>query len=91
MGTKGSEHKIQSIRFPKWMAESIEEVAKKANVTFTDVVIELLRQELNNMGYTMGIGREAIVNKKDKEDIEKIFSTEVEPLVIDDEKKAASQ
>jgi len=59
MGTKGSEHKIQSIRFPKWMANSIEEIAKKGGHTFTDVVLDLLRQELNEMGYTMGIGRES--------------------------------
>jgi N-acyl-D-aspartate/D-glutamate deacylase len=99
MGTKGSEHKIQSVRFPKWMSESIEEIAKKEGVTFTDIVIDLLRQELKIMGYTMGIGREgyeAAIRKKDEEDINKMFSDEVEPLDIEpldsgNGKKAASQ
>jgi hypothetical protein len=47
------------IRFPKWMFNSLEEIAQKQGLTFTSVVLELLRQELAVMGYTMGIGREA--------------------------------
>jgi hypothetical protein len=94
MGTKGSDLKIQSIRFPKWMADSIEKVAKKIGVTFTDVVIDLLRQELKVMGYTMGIGREgyeSALNERDKELIDNLNSDEVEPLIIDNGEKAASQ
>ncbi|MDR0656333.1 MAG: hypothetical protein LBG22_08475, partial [Treponema sp.] len=49
----------QSIVFEKWMADAIREVAKDKGLTFTAVVLELLRQELAVMGYTMGIGREA--------------------------------
>ena len=63
MGKKGSDKKSQSIRFPKWIADAIEEIAKKRGHTFTDVVIELLRQELAFMGYTMGIGQEGLYDK----------------------------
>jgi len=59
MGTRGSDRKIQSIRFPVWIADAIEEIAEKGGHTFTDVVVDLLRQELKEMGYSMGIGREA--------------------------------
>ena len=58
MGTRGSAKKIQSIRFPQWMADAIEKVAMQGNHTFTDVVLDLLRQALGRMGYTMGIGWE---------------------------------
>jgi N-acyl-D-aspartate/D-glutamate deacylase len=47
------------IRFPKWMFDALEEIADTKGATFTDVVLDLLRQELAVMGYTMGIGREA--------------------------------
>jgi hypothetical protein len=47
------------IRVPKWMDDAIQEVADKRAYTYTDVVLDLLRQELAVMGYTMGIGREA--------------------------------
>jgi hypothetical protein len=52
------------IRFPRWMYDKIQEIADTKGATFTDVVLELLRQELNFMGYTMGIGREAIDGSK---------------------------
>jgi len=64
MGRKGSVGKVQSIKFPIWMANSIEEIAEKGGHTFTDVVLDLLRQELAAMGYNMGIGREAALQKK---------------------------
>jgi hypothetical protein len=54
----------KGVRFPKWMAEAIEEIAEKGGHTFTDVVLDLLRQELNFMGYSMGIGREADAQKE---------------------------
>jgi hypothetical protein len=60
MGQKTNEGKIkQSIIFEKWMADAIKEIAEDKGLTFTSVVLELLRQELAVMGYTMGIGREA--------------------------------
>jgi hypothetical protein len=46
------------IRFPRWMYDKIQEIADTKGSTFTDVVLELLRQELAAMGHTMGIGRE---------------------------------
>ena len=49
----------KGIRFPMWMAKAIDELAEKGGHTFTDVVLDLLRQELAEMGYSMGIGREA--------------------------------
>jgi hypothetical protein len=36
----------------------LEKIAEEKKATFTDVVLDLLRQELAAMGYTMGIGRE---------------------------------
>ena len=50
----------KGVRFPGWMYDAIEELAEKRGFTFTDVVLDLLRQELKEMGYTMGIGREAL-------------------------------
>jgi N-acyl-D-aspartate/D-glutamate deacylase len=41
------------------MDNAIQEIADKRSYTYTDVVLDLLRQELAAMGYTMGIGREA--------------------------------
>jgi hypothetical protein len=58
VGKKGSQGKTQSIRFPMWMATAIEEIAENGGFTFTEVVLDLLRQELAIMGYNMGIGRE---------------------------------
>jgi len=75
MGQKGNEGKIQKpIRFDKWMADAIQEIADNKGLTFTSVVQELLRQELAFMGYSMGIGREAIDSgiKEDKKSIEKV-------------------
>jgi hypothetical protein len=48
----------KGIRFPKWMFDYLEKIAEEKKATFTDVVLDLLRQELAEMGYTMGIGRE---------------------------------
>jgi hypothetical protein len=60
MGRKTNEGRFQqSIIFEKWMADAIREIAENKGLTFTAVVLELLRQELAAMGYTMGIGREA--------------------------------
>jgi hypothetical protein len=47
------------VRVPKWMDNAIQEIAGKRAYTYTEVVLDLLRQELAAMGYTMGIGREA--------------------------------
>jgi hypothetical protein len=59
MGRKTNEGRFQqSIIFEKWMADAIKEIAGSRGLTFTSVVLELLRQELAAMGYTMGIGRE---------------------------------
>jgi hypothetical protein len=59
MGQKTNEGRTkQSIIFEKWMADAINVIAQKKGLTFTSVVLELLRQELAVMGYTMGIGRE---------------------------------
>jgi SOS-response transcriptional repressor LexA len=65
MGSRGSDKKTQSIRFPMWMVTAIEEIAKKGGFTFTEVVTDLLRQELAFMDYSMGIGRE-VKPKTDK-------------------------
>jgi hypothetical protein len=46
------------LRVPKWMDDIIQEIADTKSYTYTDVVLELLRQELAVMGHTMGIGRE---------------------------------
>jgi hypothetical protein len=60
MGQKTNEGRTkQSIVFEKWMADAIKEIAQERGLTFTAIVLELLRQELAAMGYTMGIGREA--------------------------------
>jgi len=48
------------------MAEAIESIAKDRGLTFTSVVVELLRQEIAFMGYTMGIGRESVEGEKSK-------------------------
>jgi hypothetical protein len=68
MGIKGNEIKKQSINFDRWMADAIQDIADKNSLTFTSVVVELLRQELATMGYTMGIGREAMKGIKDFEE-----------------------
>jgi hypothetical protein len=59
MGKKSNEGRFkQSIVFEKWMMDAIKEIAEDKGLTFTSVVLELVRQELAVMGYTMGIGRE---------------------------------
>jgi hypothetical protein len=60
MGRKANEGRFhRSIVFDKWMTNAINEIAQERGLTFTSVVLELLRQELAFMGYTMGIGRDA--------------------------------
>jgi N-acyl-D-aspartate/D-glutamate deacylase len=49
----------QGIRFPRWMYDRLQAIADERGFTFTDVVLDLLRQELRAMGITMGIGRKA--------------------------------
>ena len=63
MGSKGSRGKAKAIRFPNWMSEAINEIAQIKKIPFSDVVIELLRQELKEMGYSLGIGREAVMDE----------------------------
>jgi hypothetical protein len=47
MGRKTNEGRFKtSIIFEKWMADAIKEVAESKGLTFTSVVVELLRQEL---------------------------------------------
>lgn len=60
MGKKGNLGDARSIRFPTWMASAIDKISDERGMTFTDVVLELLRQELAVMGYNAGIGREAV-------------------------------
>lgn len=87
MGQRGSDTVKKSINFGRWMYNAIEEIAKKGGHTFTDVVLDLLRQELKEMGYTMGIGREAVEAGEPvfkKEDIDKIGVAE--PLFEKDTK-----
>jgi hypothetical protein len=55
----------KGVRFPIWMVTAIEKIAKERGCTFTDVVHELLRQELAIMGYSMGIGRESAETAKE--------------------------
>jgi len=59
MGQKGNLANARSIRFPIWMTSAIDRISAERGMTFTDVVLELLRQELAVMGYNAGIGREA--------------------------------
>jgi N-acyl-D-aspartate/D-glutamate deacylase len=61
----------QGIRFPKWMYDRLQAIADEKEVTFTDVVLDLLRQELKAMGITMGIGREAVDSDSQVETPEK--------------------
>jgi hypothetical protein len=73
MGQKTNEGRHQqSIIFEKWMADAINEIAKEKGLTFTSVVTELLRQELAAMGYTMGIGREAVESGSEAESADKL-------------------
>jgi hypothetical protein len=66
MGSKANEGVKKSLNFDKWMADAIQVIADDKKMTFTSVVLELLRQELAFMGYTMGIGREGFsdIDKK---------------------------
>jgi hypothetical protein len=48
------------LRVPKWMDEAILKIADDSLYTYTETVLDLLRQELAFMGYTMGIGRESV-------------------------------
>jgi len=87
MGQRGSLGRARSIRFPVWMVNSIEEIAVKGGYTFTNVVLDLLRQELNEMGYTSGIGREAVEAGEPvfkKEDIDRAFNNTEEELDLGD-------
>jgi len=70
MGKRGNDTVKRSINFDRWMYNAIEEIASKKGMTLTSVVIELLRQELDYMGYSVGIGRDTPVF--DKADIDKI-------------------
>ena len=73
MGQKANKDRFkQSISFDKWMADAIQEIADKKGLTFTSVVQELLRQELNFMGYSMGIGREATESQTMKDTESKV-------------------
>jgi N-acyl-D-aspartate/D-glutamate deacylase len=44
------------------MHDCLQAIADEKGVTFTDVVLDLLRQELKEMGVTLGIGRERFRN-----------------------------
>jgi len=50
------------------MSDALEDIAGQKGMTFTDLVVELLRQELAAMDITkgscLGIGREATEKKK---------------------------
>jgi len=64
MGQKGSNTIQRGLRLPLWMNDALDEIAEKTGYTFTDVVTELLRKELEFEGYTMGIGRDTAESKK---------------------------
>jgi len=51
----------RGVRLQKWMADALDELAEKGGHTFTDVVVELLRIELERRGYSMDIGRVSAV------------------------------
>jgi hypothetical protein len=58
------------IRVPVWMDNAIQEIAERKSYTYTEVVLDLLRQELAVMDYTMGIGREGSKTEpSDKQDV----------------------
>jgi predicted DNA-binding protein len=61
----------QGIRFPRWMYDRLQAIAEEKGFTFTDVVLDLLRQELKEMGITMGIGREAAEKGSEEEFLNK--------------------
>jgi hypothetical protein len=60
MAKKKSVSVERHVRVPRWMDEAIQKIAEGKSYTYTEVVLDLLRQELVVMGYTMGIGREAV-------------------------------
>jgi N-acyl-D-aspartate/D-glutamate deacylase len=60
------------IRVPKWMDKSIQEIADSKSYTYTEVVLDLLRQELAIMGHTMGIGREAVESGPETGPVDKL-------------------
>jgi len=67
------------------MANSMEEIAQKRGYTFTDVVLDLLRQELEYMGYNVGIGwdvTEPPVFKK--AEIDAMMKGGGEPLILEE-------
>jgi len=86
MGKGKNDTVKRSMNFDRWMYSAIEEIATKKGLTFTTVVIELLRQGLEDMGITMGIGRESGEPVFKKEDIERMFSrsSNTEPLDLGD-------
>ena len=47
------------------MAEAVEDLAEKSGHTFTDVVVELLRRELEHKGYQMDLGDRIMPQKQD--------------------------
>jgi hypothetical protein len=55
-----------SIKLKGWMVEAIQTIADQKRITFTDVVEDLLRQELKEEGYTLGIGREGRENRESR-------------------------
>jgi len=56
VGSKGSEGKIQSIKFPKWMANKLKMVAENEESTVSNIVIKFCEHELNAMGIYWKIG-----------------------------------
>ncbi|MCL2381839.1 MAG: ribbon-helix-helix domain-containing protein [Treponema sp.] len=56
MAKKTQQAVQKALRLPKWMVDAIDNLAEKGGYTFTDVVIELLRRELEIRGYQMDIG-----------------------------------
>jgi hypothetical protein len=53
VGLKGSEYKIKSMRFPIWVHDGINVIAKENGLNFTDYVNEILRSVLFNKGITI--------------------------------------
>jgi len=57
VGRKGNNTIKRSINFEPWMYDAIETICDAQGMTFTSVVHELLRRELEFEGYSAGIGR----------------------------------
>ena len=72
MGSKGSEGKVQSIKFPNWMSAKLKMVAENEKSTVSDIVIKFCEHELNAMGIYWKIGSHS--ENPQKIDLEEVAS-----------------